>query len=141
MMGFGFNDFGSDEFAGFNTMFTLVFILIISIFIFNIVRGIYIWNKNNHSPRLMVDAKVVSKRIDVSHHHHHNGGDASGAHGYHTVPSTSYYVTFQVESGDRMEFSVDGSEYGMLAEGDRGQLSFQGTRYLAFQRDIEINLM
>ena len=31
---------------------------------------------------------------------------------------TSYYVTFQVESGDRMELSVSGREYGMLAEGD-----------------------
>ena len=47
---------------------------------------------------------------------------------------TSYYVTFQVESGDRMEFSVSGAEYGMLIEGDRGRLSFQGTRYLGFER-------
>ncbi len=44
-------------------------------------------------------------------------------------------MTFQVESGDRMEFSVTGSEYGMLAEGDTGKLSFQGTRYLSFERN------
>jgi hypothetical protein len=31
--------------------------------------------------------------------------------------STWYYVTFQVESGDRMELAVRGSDYGMLAEG------------------------
>lgn len=48
--------------------------------------------------------------------------------------STSYYVTFEVESGDRMELHVSGSEYGMLAEGDYGQLTFQGTRYLDFVR-------
>ena len=48
---------------------------------------------------------------------------------------TTYYVTFQVESGDRMELTVDGSEYGMLVEGDIGKLSFQGTRYLGFQRN------
>lgn len=45
-----------------------------------------------------------------------------------------YYVTFQFESGDRMEFQVYGSEYGMLAEGDEGKLTFQGTRYLSFER-------
>ena len=33
-----------------------------------------------------------------------------------------------------MELSVSGSEYGMLVEGDRGGLSFQGTRYLSFER-------
>ena len=43
-------------------------------------------------------------------------------------------MTFQVDSGDRMELSVSGSEYGMLVEGDRGKLSFQGTRYLSFER-------
>ena len=53
----------------------------------------------------------------------------------HTHTSTRYYVTFQVESGDRMELSVSGPEYGMLAEGDRGELTFQGTRYLSFERN------
>ena len=33
-----------------------------------------------------------------------------------------------------MEFKVTGSEYGMLAEKDTGKLSFQGTRYLSFER-------
>ena len=48
--------------------------------------------------------------------------------------STSYYATFEVESGDRIELPLSGSEYGMLAEGDRGTLSFQGTRFLGFER-------
>lgn len=44
-------------------------------------------------------------------------------------------MTFQVDSGDRIELSVSGSEYGVLAEGDKGQLTFQGTRYLTFDRE------
>ena len=56
------------------------------------------------------------------------------AHGYDTSTFTSYYVTFQVESGDRMEFEVDGSDYGLLVQSDIGKLSFQGTRYLGFER-------
>ena len=74
-------------------------------------------------------ATVVSKRTNVSHHHHH-GTD----HMAHHSTSTSYYVTFQVESGDRMELHMAGHEYGMLVEGDRGKLTFQGTRYLGFER-------
>ena len=85
------------------------------------------------SPRLTVPAVVVTKRTEVSHHHA-NAGDASGAHGFHTTSATWYYVTFQVESGDRMEFAVGGTDFGMLAEGDHGNLSFQGTRYLSFER-------
>ena len=44
-------------------------------------------------------------------------------------------MTFQVESGDRMEFEVDGSDYGLLVQSDIGKLSFQGTRYLGFERN------
>lgn len=118
----------------FGMVFVLVFIMVIGTFIFAFVRGISTWNKNNNSPRLTVDATVVSKRMNVSHRSHANAGDATGAHGHHTTSSTWYYVTFQVESGDRMELSMSGNEYGMLVEGDFGKLTFQGTRYLGFQR-------
>lgn len=117
-------------------IFPLMFILVFGIIVFTFIQGIAEWNKNNHSPRLTVPAAVVAKRTNVTHHHQANGGDASGAHGFHTTTNTTYYVTFQVESGDRMEFHVSGSEYGMLAEGDSGRLTFQGTRYLSFERQL-----
>lgn len=116
----------------FDVMFTVVFVLVIGAFVVTLVRGIGQWNKNNQSPRLEVEATVVSKRMSVSHHHHANAGGA----GMHTSTSTSYYATFQVESGDRLEFSVGGQEYGQLVEGDRGRLRFQGTRYLGFERSL-----
>lgn len=119
--------------GGFDTMFTIVFMLIIAVFLIVIVKSIGQWDKNNHSPRLEVEAKVISKRQEVSEHRHANAGDVTGAHGYHTTVSTSYYVTFQVASTDRMEFSVSGGEYGRIAEGDYGKLRFQGTRYLGFE--------
>ena len=49
------------------------------LFIVTAVRGISTWNKNNHSPRLTVEATVVSKRQNTSVHHHNNAGDATGA--------------------------------------------------------------
>ena len=130
-------------FDGFDVLFNIAFALIFcSVFItfgpatiqsvgfFSFIT----WNKNNHSPRLNVSARVVAKRTEVSHHQHPNNGDMSGSHGYSTTSSTSYYVTFEVDSGDRIEFSMSGSEYGMLIEGDAGTLNFQGTRYLGFER-------
>ena len=39
----------------------------------------------------------------------------------------------QLESGDRMELALSGKEYGQLVEGDLGKLTFQGTRFLAFE--------
>ena len=120
--------------GGFEVMFSLVFILVIGVMLVMIVKGIGEWSRNNDSPRLTVEAEVVSKRTSVTHHQHANAGDATGAHGFHTTVDTAYYATFQVESGDRMEFHIKGSEYGMLAEGDTGKLSFQGTRYLGFER-------
>lgn len=116
--------------GGFEIMFFLVFALVIGVFLVTIVRGIGQWHKNNQSPRLTVDATVVAKRTNVSRHHHHNGAGHVG----HTSTSTTYFVTFQVESGDRMELRMDGYQFGLLVEGDRGKLTFQGTRYLSFER-------
>ena len=114
-------------FGMFQAMFGIMFVLVMGVFAVTIVRGIGEWNKNNNSPRLTVPATIVSKRTHVSRHHH------AGEH-HHSHTSTSYYITFQVESGDRMELHVSGSEYGLLIEGDNGNLSFQGTRYLGFER-------
>ena len=72
---------------------------------------------------------MVFKRQNTRVHHHHNDNTA-----IHTSTSTSYYATFQFDSGDRLELPVSGPEYGLLAEGDTGDLTFQGTRYLGFDR-------
>ncbi len=130
-MGFGF--YGFDSF-----MFTLVplivmvgFVVVIGVIIISFIQGAKEWNKNNNSPVLNVKAKVVTKRTDVRHHTHHHGTD-NAAH--HSSSSTTYYTTFEVESGDRMELHVPDSEYGLLVEGDMGELTFKGTRYKGFER-------
>lgn len=119
-MGFGMMDV-------FPVIFSIMFVVILAIFAVTAFRGIMTWNRNNQSPRLTVPATVVNKRENTSRHHHN---DHAGSH-YHTV----YYVTFEVESGDRMELCVTGTESGLLVVGDRGRLTFQGTRYLGFERE------
>lgn len=69
-----------------------------------------------------LQARVATKRTNVWG----RGGDV------HT--STSYYVTFEFTSGERMELSVKGKAYGQLAEGDQGVLDYQGTRFNSFLR-------
>jgi hypothetical protein len=97
------------------------FILFLGVFIFILSKNIKEWHKNNNSPRLTVNAMIVAKRR--SSHHHHNGGTTH-----------SYHVTFQFESGDRLEMRVPRGEFGVLVEGDRGNLTLQGTRYISFER-------
>ena len=136
-MEFGFNDGFDDNFDMMGNVIgilsIIVFAIIFGIIIVSIIMSIIKWNRNNHSPQLSVFASLVSKRIDVSDHRHGHAGDPTGAHGHYTS-STTYYVTFQVESGDRMEFCVSGQDYGLLAEGDTGSLTFQGTRFISFKR-------
>lgn len=109
----------------------IIFIIVIGSIILNAGKGISQWKKNEDSPRLSVHAMISSKRTNVSRHTHHHDD-----HMHSHSTSTTYYVTFQFESGDRSEFRISGKEYGQLAEGDLGTLTFQGTRYLGFERDF-----
>lgn len=115
---------------GFNLMslvFPLMFLLVFGMIAFTIIQELRRWNKNNNSPRLTVEAKIISKRSDIRR-------IRSGTNNMHSHSHTDYYVTFEVESGDRMELELQGHEYGLLMEGDKGKLTFQGTRYLGFER-------
>ena len=115
-------------FGIFPIIFLLMFFLIAGLIGYTFYRSIKQERKNDQSPRLTVEAKVIAKRTNFrrsSGTNHHVG------HGY-----TTYYVTFEVASGDRMELLVQGNEYGLLVEGDWGDLSFQGTRFLGFQRKV-----
>ncbi|MGF9713218.1 DUF2500 domain-containing protein [Paenibacillus sp. JMULE4] len=120
-----FGDPFSGSFGGpppvFSMMFTLITTLIVGVALFILGRGVYTWMSNNACERITKPAFVVSKRTRVS------GGEHTSAH-------TSYYVTFEFDQGERREFHVRPGDYGLLAEGDQGQLSYQGTRFLEFQR-------
>ncbi|WP_339148988.1 MULTISPECIES: DUF2500 domain-containing protein [unclassified Sutcliffiella] len=127
--------------AGGNPMFEIVpifigiiFVIVIGSILISVFKGVGEWQKNEQSPKLSVPAVVTSKRIDVtkrSNMHHNND-----IHHHHSSSThTKYYVTFEFESGDRSEFQVSGKEYGLLSEDDNGVLSFQGTRYLGFERN------
>mgnify|MGYP004594676113 CR=1 FL=1 len=127
---------------GFDFMFTLVPIFIGVIFVIMLVsiisglsRNAKRERKNDQSPRVTANVKVVSKRMEVGGNRSNRRMGANGMmeNGY-SYSYSDYFVTFEFESGDRLELPVDGSDYGLLVEGDTGRLSFQGTRYLGFER-------
>jgi hypothetical protein len=110
---------------------TLFFLAFAGIFIFGIVmigRAIYgsIAEKqyNDSQPVLTKDVKVTGKRAAVS------GGSGDSA------VSTAYYATFEfADNKERLELKLPSRDYGLLAENDLGKLTFQGRRYLEFQRN------
>ena len=122
--------FGS-VFSIMSSLVMIVFVIAFGLIIYRVIQGAAQWSRNNSSPVLSVDARVVAKRMDVSHHHHSTGDLATK----HYSSSTTYFATFEMESGDRLELRLPDREYGMLAEGDYGKLTFQGTRYKSFARD------
>ena len=116
--------------AVFPLLFLIVFIFIISTIIGSFVSRAKRERKNDQSPRVTANAKVVSKRMQVGENRQRHSNDDM----MHSYTYSKYFATFEFDSGDRLELPVDGSEYGLLVEGDTGKLTFQGTRYLGFSR-------
>ena len=107
-------------------LFFIVFAFVFAVIVGTFVRGFRRERINDRSPRLTVQAKIVAKRTQVR-------GNASSVH---TAGSayTHYFTTFEFDSGDRLELAVPADAYGYLVEGDEGNLTFQGTRFLSFDR-------
>ena len=132
MMSFG-TTWGSE--GAFSPLMTALIAVFAVILIGTIGRALYVWFRNNRSPQETADARVITKRTKVTGHGGHAGvRNAAGMNTFSSSTYTRYFVTFELDNGKRLEFSVKDPEYGMLAEGDRGRLSWQGTRYLGFER-------
>ena len=94
----------------FGILFTIVFGVILVMFIVTLIRGIGQWNRNNHSPRLTVEASVTAKRTQVSHHHDANG------------PSPHLHPLLRhLSGGERRPNGTAGLRPGVRDAGRRGQ--------------------
>lgn len=106
----------------------IVFCLIMGMFIFQGVN----YAKDKSKPIQTERAKVIAKRTNVSHHHH-NMND----HMHHST-STTYYITFEFITGQRMELKVPSKQFGYIIEGDEGLLQFQGRLFVSFERTSKV---
>jgi len=110
-------------FVAFFVLAALVIVLTVVLFTVVFANGIGQWCRNNKAPVQTMPAMVVAKRG-------HTGGGVGDTAAY-----TSYFATFEVYGGDRIELPVPAPMFGQLAERDTGQLTHQGTRFLNFARN------
>lgn len=106
-----------------STIVIICFIIIIGFILFMIGKNFKEWHTNNNSPILTVPATVVSKRKQTT------SGEEYGYSSY-----TAYYITFEIDNQDSIEFNVNSIQYNQIYKGDYGDLTFQGTRYHRFNK-------
>jgi flagellar biosynthesis/type III secretory pathway M-ring protein FliF/YscJ len=95
----------------------IVLVLIVGIVVFAAVKILIRSARNDNAPLLSADVRVVAKRQETG------GG---------------YFATFEITTGNQMEFEVNAEESGMLAEGDEGKLTFQGMRFVSFAQEFPL---
>jgi hypothetical protein len=117
---FGSIGFG---FGLFTVVFAILFLSIIGLFIYAIVKQARKTAQNNAAPEVTALAAVVAKRIETS------GGGESTVRQQH-------FVTFEQSGGERFELEVEPTQYGLLVEGDRGSVNMKGTQFLGFSREL-----
>jgi hypothetical protein len=99
-----------------------VFTLVVGTFLFVIIKGLKSWMSNNAAEIVKKRCKVVGKRTEVWG----GSGDSSA--------NTNYFITFEFEDITRKELHVNAKHYGLIAEGDLGELTYKGTRFKEFIR-------
>ena len=118
---------GFDGFSLMSSLFPIFFITIFCIIIGMIIYSIVQYAQDKNKPIQTERVKVVAKRTNVNHHHHNHDG-----HIHHST-STTYYVTFEFITGQRMELKVPRNKVGYIVEGDEGLLQFQGRLFVSFE--------
>lgn len=107
------------------TLFMIQFAAIIGLSIFFIVVNRI---KDKRSPRIVVYSTISNKRIQKDNVYRQRNASP----GMCTHKIITYYVTFDLETGEQIELRVSKLKYLELQKGCKGKLTFQGTRYIGF---------
>ena len=113
-------------------LFAVLFLIVSGGIAAIIVTGIVRKKRNDRAAQTTVDASVLEKHTTVQRHP--VAGDTTGAHGY--TRFTSRHVTFLTTDRAQRTFDVDETVYDALTEGDRGRLTYQGSRFVGFVRSV-----
>lgn len=93
----------------------VIFLIIIVIICMADANTIVCWFKNNRAPVHSMGASVLTKEINEN----------------------KYYVCFGLEDGKLKRLLVDSYVYLSLVEGEKGILTYQGTRFIRYDRGGE----
>ncbi|WP_202865672.1 DUF2500 domain-containing protein [Ornithinimicrobium sufpigmenti] len=108
-------------FSGITSMIGLIAFAVVVVVVLRLLRAGRQLVQNVNEVERTLPARVVGKRT-----HTQGGGDSS--------VTTTYYATFELDGGDRLELTVRHHQYGQLVEGDQGRLTHQGTWFRGFER-------
>ena len=108
--------FESEEFFGALLVGLALSIILIAVLVIVIKRKQQAGYKDK--PVNTAYAKVLAKRNVVPNNH--MGG---------------FFVLFEFDDGVRREFSIDYNRASVIAENDEGNLTYQGTKFINFERN------
>jgi len=97
------------------TMYGVIFFG--GIILFMAINSIVEFYKNEKQPMIKIDAVLVIKST-IKHSRDFN----------------SYQLTFETNSKERLVFNVNSGNFSIYAEGDKGTLTYQGSRFISFRR-------
>jgi hypothetical protein len=107
------------------------FVILVAVLLFGgaIWQGVRKWRvsrTNDASPVQQSGARVVGVRTNII-------ADPPDMNPKVTSnPVVSRFVTFELETGGTLELPVTSEQQAEFKTGDRGQLKYQGTRFLGF---------
>jgi len=99
----------------------IIFVIVIGTILLRLLN----FTKQKTKSKESVGASIISKRQHVWSRS--NNSSMGGS-------STTYYATFELECGNRVEYMVPSNQIGVLVEGDVGTLTHQGTLFVGFSR-------
>lgn len=110
-------------------LFMILFIVVIGAMVAYVL---FRWLKDRSSPRITTMAEIISKETNKVRHR----SKREAGIGRRTTYSNEYYVTFQLAHGDTLKLFIRiEAEYERLQEGDKGKLTYQGKRYIGFEKE------
>lgn len=109
------------EFGMLGIVFVIISLGACMLFVAIFAKLLSYGRKNRRAPKLTVYATVLDKHLHYSR-------------SINLMDSTECFVTFEVESGDRLVLDLTEHEFGLLVEGDCGMLTFKGNRFCDFKR-------
>jgi hypothetical protein len=106
----------------------LFFAIVIGGITYQQIQKMRVSARNDSLPILTTRATLVSKRKDVI-------AQPPGINPKNQIaPSTTFFASFRLPEGQTVEVQVDNVQFAALTEGEAGQLTYQGTRFLGFAK-------
>ena len=109
-------------------LFGLFFAVVVGGITYQQIQKMRLSAHNDAQPVLTTNATLASKRRNVI-------AQPPGINPKNQIaPSTTFFASFRLPDGQTVEVQVDNVQFATLTEGEAGQLTYQGTRFLGFTK-------